>query len=511
MKPRRHLSVTNRTAQTLTATLIAGLFSVVAPDTACASADGAGGGRQSPSVASVTLSPSQIPGGSGNASTGTVTLSAPAPDGGVVVILTSSNIELAATLPSITVPAGQTSATFEVGTNPGYRRYSNLAFNVTISATAGTTRSATLNVTAQPRPPDFNSGSTAGANTQWEGLMCGGLAPIGGEQGILYNCSPAGATGFGTCTFQQECALGCRRVPPNGGTFRDFCATSGPNPVAISRNYFTSGDRIPATIVSEAPAGQGVDQEVGEPGVRSFGSDGGFNAIDVPFANGGIVFPNGATTVPFEVATSYVPTIQFVAVDGFWFNESIPPLLITNGRAGQVWLAMVPPDPAPAVALPTLATYSISGLNPIVGGEQTFAGVHLSGLSRAGGPTITMTSSHPAIVPSKTFVAPQSENLFGFQAFFETNPTSTDTDVTVTFSDGRYSFSDVLTVRASPPPAVFAAVSVSPSSVVGGNPATGTVRLSAPQSTATVVQVSIIDTAPATLTANTPQFPQSSR
>jgi hypothetical protein len=464
-------------------------------------------GAQGNAIASLTLSPSTIAGGTGNTSTGTVTLSAPAPAGGAIVTLTSANIELAATLPSITVPAGQTSATFSVGTNGGYRRYSHLSFTVTISATHVTTRSAVLTVTAQPRPPDFNSGSTAGANTQWEGLMCGGLPPIGGEQGILYACSAPEASGFGSCTFHQECALGCRRVPPNGSTFRDFCAVSGPNPVSISRNFIVSGDRVSGTIVSEAPAGQGVDQEVGEPGSRSIEG----NASHFPHSSGGIVFPDGATTVPFEVATSYVPSTQFVAVDGFWFNESIPPLLIANGRAGQVWLAMVPPDPPPAVALPTLGDFFISGLNPIVGGESTFGQVDLSGLSRAGGPTLTLTSSHPDIVPSTTVVAPVSENLFGFQLFFETNPTSTDTDVTVTVSDGRYSFSDVLTVRAEPPPPVLQSVSVNPTSVVGGTAATGTVRLSAPQSGPTVVQVSIIDTAPASLPSNDLPCPSSSR
>jgi hypothetical protein len=473
-------------------------------------ADGLGGQRiaaQANGIVSLTLSPATIAGGSGDAATGTVTLSAPAPSGGAMVALASSNIELAATLPSVTVPEGQTSAAFIVGTNAGYRRYSNLSFSVTISATYITSRSAILTVTAQPRPPDFNSGSTAGANTQWDGLMCGGLAPIGGEQGILYECSPADASGFGRCTFRQECALGCRRVPPNGSTYRDFCATTGPNPVAISRNYIISGDRVAGSIVSEAPAGRGVDQEVGEPGSRSIEG----NASHFPHSSGGIVFPDGATTVPFEVATSYVPTIQFVAVDSFWFNESIPPLLITNGRAGQVWLAMVPPDPPPAVALPTLGDFFISGLNPIVGGETTFGQVDLSGLSRAGGPTLTLTTSHPDIVPSKTIVAPVSENLFGFQAFFETNPTSVDTDVTVTVSDGRYSFSDVLTVRAAPPPPVLDSISVNPTSVVGGSSATGTVRLSAPESGPTVVQLSIIDTAPASLPSNDPPCPSSSR
>jgi hypothetical protein len=421
--------------------------------------------------------------------------------------VTSSNVALAATLPTVTVPAGQTTATFDVVTNAGYRRYSGLPFSVTITATHVTSRSAVLNVTAQPRPADFNSGSTAGANTQWQGLMCGGLAPIGGEQGILYSCSPPDASGFGSCTFHQECSLGCRRVPPNGSSFNDFCATSGPQSVAISRNYIVSGDRVSGTIVSEAPPGQGVHREVGEPGARSIAG----NALHFPHSSGGIVFPDGTTSVPFEVATSYVPTTEFVAVEAFWFNASIPPLLITNGRAGQVWLAMVPPDPPPAVATPTLGDFFISGSTSVIGGESTFGQVDLSGLSRAGGPTFRLTSSHPDIVPFKTFTAPASDRFFGFQAFFETTPTATDTEVTVTLSDGRYSFSDVVTVRAAPPPPVLESVSVNPTSVVGGTSATGTVRLSAPQSGATVVQVSIIDGAPASLPSNDPPCPPSSR
>ena len=460
---------------------------------------------QTPS--SVTCSPSVIAGGSGNSSTCTVTLGGAAPAGGTAVTLGSSLIELAASVPRVTVPAGQTTATFAVGTNPQYRLYSGLGFTVTISAAAnGTTRTTTISVTAPPRPADFTSGSQAGSNTQWDGLMCGGIAPIGGFHGILYSCSPAQGTGFGTCTFQQECTLGCRRVPPSGTTFHDFCATAGPNAVSLSRTSIVSGDRVPASIVLEAPAGNAVDQEVGNLATR----DVNFNSSSFPH-DGGIVFPDGTTSVSFNVATSYVPAVGFVDVTGFWFNASIPPFLITNGRAGHAWLVMVPPDPAPSVALPTLGDFFISGLNPITGGDSTFGQVDLSGLSRAGGPTLTLTSSHPTIVPSKTFVAPVSENLFGFQGFFDTNPVSTDTNVTVTLSDGRYSFSDVLTVRAPPPPPVFSGMSVSPSSVVGGNSAIGTVTLSAPQNSATVVKVSIIDTAPASLPANNPPCPPSSR
>ena len=179
-------------------------------------------------ASSLTCSPSIIAGGSGDSATCTVTLSSPAPAGGTVVTLASSLIELAASVPTITVPAGQSTATFTVTTNAQYRPYSGLGFDATITASAnGTTRSATVSVTAQPKPADFSSGAQAGSQAQWDGLMCGGIAPIGGEHGILYSCSPPQGTGFGTCTFQQECSLGCRRVPPAGTTFNDFCATSG--------------------------------------------------------------------------------------------------------------------------------------------------------------------------------------------------------------------------------------------------------------------------------------------
>lgn len=437
------------------------------------------------SVASLACNPSTIAGGSGGSATCTVTLNAAAPTGGATVTLTSSLIELAASAPSVTVPAGQTSASFTVATNPGYRAYSGLAFSPVISASAnGTTQSATLTVTAQTPPADFNSGSQAGSSVQWQGLMCGGIAPIGGEPGILYSCSSASGTGFGTCTFRQECSIGCRRVPPNGGTFNDFCATTGPNPVALSRNYVPSGDRVPATIVLEAPAGAGAAQEQAVPRII----DPNFNSASFP--QNGISVPTGAVSADFAVATSFVPAIQFVDVGGFWFNDAIPPFLITNGRSGQAWLVMLPPDPAPSVALPTLGNFHITGNNPVTGGQQTIGQVDLSGLSRAGGPTITITSSHPDIVPTTSVVAPATQQVFGFQVFLSTNPPAADTDVTLTATDGHFSFGDVLRVLKPPPPPVLAGVSVNPSSVVGGNPSTGTVTLSAPQSGATVVSLS---------------------
>ena len=172
-------------------------------------------------VASLTLNPTTIAGGSGGTSIGTITLNAPAPTGGVVVAITSSNTELAASEATLTVPAGATTATFVVGTNANYRRYSGLAFSVTVTASHGTTsQSATLDVTAQPRP-----GTLSSFDVQNRGQMCFGVGvrPTGsghqlefGSAGNLFECvppsSPIGQDG--TCTFRQECALGCELRAP---------------------------------------------------------------------------------------------------------------------------------------------------------------------------------------------------------------------------------------------------------------------------------------------------------
>ena len=98
-------------------------------------------------LSSVSLSPSSAPGGSTGSAT--VTLTAPAPSGGAVVSLSSSN-PAAATVPaSLTVPAGVTSAT----TSSVATSAVSSTTTTVISATHnGITRTATLTVTA-PTPP----------------------------------------------------------------------------------------------------------------------------------------------------------------------------------------------------------------------------------------------------------------------------------------------------------------------------------------------------------------------
>src|SRR5260370_327296 len=92
-------------------------------------------------LSSVTLNPVSVTGG--NPSTGTVTLSGPAPSGGAVVSLTSNNTAAATVPATVTVPAGASSATFTVSTSAVAASTS-----VTISGSYGSgTQTASLTVT----------------------------------------------------------------------------------------------------------------------------------------------------------------------------------------------------------------------------------------------------------------------------------------------------------------------------------------------------------------------------
>src|SRR5258708_6776776 len=94
-----------------------------------------------PTLSSLTLNPTSVIGGT-QSSTGTVTLSGPAPSGGAQVTLASNN-GAASVSSSVTVPAGGTSATFTVRTSVVV-----VSTSVTISASYNsTTQTATLSVT----------------------------------------------------------------------------------------------------------------------------------------------------------------------------------------------------------------------------------------------------------------------------------------------------------------------------------------------------------------------------
>ena len=98
-----------------------------------------------PSLTSLSLNPSTVTGGA--SLVGNVTLSAPAPQGGAIVSLTSSEVALATVPATVTIPVGATSASFTASTSA---TSSSTVVNISASY-SGVTRTSPLTVTPSPQ------------------------------------------------------------------------------------------------------------------------------------------------------------------------------------------------------------------------------------------------------------------------------------------------------------------------------------------------------------------------
>jgi hypothetical protein len=421
-------------------------------------------------VASLDLNPSTIVGGSGDSAVATVTLDAPAPAGGLTLDLTSSITALAASTPSLVVPAGATSATFVVGTNSEYRPFSGRAFDVTISARSGadgTTASALLHVTAQPIPGPFTGGTHSADQQARDGNICGGAFGSGNADagGVLFRCDfPAGG-GFSICRFLEECVFGCQETVNTitiGSplTVADTCR-SGPVPLTFDPQLVVGGGTSNGTLHIGAPATQFAEAQV---------------SSNPPMVSplGNFPIPEGATTAPFTVSTREVAIPTFLPLHMMLWQDS-------RFRFAADFVTIVPAPGAPAPAGP-LAVFSLS-LRPetVVGGISAFvvATVSLTGNAPSGGAVVTLSSSDPAVATlpaSVTVPAGRSNAAVAVTAFRVTTPTP----VELTATYGGVSRSATLTVVPIPPPVNLVTIQLDPAGVAGGGSSTGTVVIDPP-------------------------------
>jgi hypothetical protein len=266
------------------------------------------------SLSSVTLNPTSVIGGA-QSSTGTVTLSGPAPAGGAQVALSSSST--AASVPSsVTVPAGASRVTFTVSTSAV-----NSSTPVTITASfAGATNSSLLTVTAQPNyilsatPSSLSiTQGTSGTSTVTIAPQNGlsgsvNLSAPGLPSGVSASFSPNPATTTSTLTLAASSAAttGTVTVTITGtsGTLTHtttitLTVTPPPLPTVSSltldpTSVIGGTQSSTGTVTLSGPAPAGGAQ------VLLSSSNG---AASVPSS---VTVPAGATSATFTVNTSIV-------------------------------------------------------------------------------------------------------------------------------------------------------------------------------------------------------------
>jgi FG-GAP-like repeat len=147
----------------------------------------------------------------------------------------------------------------------------------------------------------------------------------------------------------------------------------------------------------------------------------------------------------------------------------------------------------------TLSSVTLNPIN-VVGGNTSQGTAFLTGAAPAGGAVVTLsTSSSVATVPG-TVTVPAGASSATFAV--STTSVTASTSATITGAFGGVTRSATLTVTPPPPPIGPASLSISPATVEGGNPVTGTVFLSgAAPADGLVVSLSSSNTAAATVPA----------
>jgi len=261
---------------------------------------------QPAALSSISLSPGTVTGG--NSAVGMVTLSGAAATGGQVIKLSGSNP--AASVPtSITVPAGQTQASFTITTSTVSAQKS-----VTISATAGgITKVATL-IIALPTLSSvtLNPVTLVGGSTSSGFVTVSGAAPVGGMK-VTLNSSSSSVTLPGSVVIPagnssvafvvQSAAVASQKVVTvtaklSGGSKTASLTVNPPplsalnlNPTAVTGGKTSTGT---ISIATAAPAGGLV-----------IGLTSSLSSVAVPRS---VTVPTGKTSTTFTIRTKAVRT-----------------------------------------------------------------------------------------------------------------------------------------------------------------------------------------------------------
>ncbi len=447
--------VTTPTPVTLTATL----------NSASASAQFT---LQPPSLKSLTISPATISGGA--QPQGIVMLNGQAPAGGALVSL-SSNSPMVSPPASVTVAPGSFSASFPIPT-------SGVTTNTTATVTAtynGASSQAQVTLTAQQPPTSLTLSPTSTSGT-------------GGSFATVTIASPSSTDEV----LQVASSNPSVAAVPNGVTIPAGSTTGG-------FNIFTNSVSV-QTVVTISVSGGGVTKTASltiNPEAAPPPPTPTAPSLLSPASNARVAQPITFDWSNVSGATDYELQIDDSS------NFTAPLTLSQRVSASQATVTGLPADRLfwrvrafnsagvagpfsasrrfTAQAAPTTTPVSLSAVSvsptSVVGGTTSQGTVTLTGTAPSGGAVVTLSSANTVVtVPaSVTVAAGASSAIFNVN----TSAVAANTAVTITATYAGVSRTTTLTVTpaSTTTPASLSAVSVSPTSVVGGTTSQGTVRL----------------------------------
>jgi hypothetical protein len=360
-----------------------------------------------------------------------VNLSGPAPTGGVVVTVTSSNPAVAPLVtPTVTIPAGQTSGAFAfrtVATQSGTP--------VTFTATGNGRTVTSLPIMVGPvslTGMTLESTIVAGGfNTTMNKVMLSGPAPAEGVTMTLSSTNP-GAKVPATLFF------------PAGFTSQVFTITTSPvtsNVIAKITVTHSSGTR--AADVTIAPLQLNTLVHVTNP-TLSGGSTSIIKAVLTGAAPVGGTVVSLASSNPTVAPVPATLTIPAGRVDNSFYVftrpvSAVTPVTITATALGS--------SKSTVLTLNPIQLYVLTPLPAVVrSGQVSTLNIVLDGLAPAGGVTVTLTSSNNLLapVPAQVVVPAGLQNTI---ALVRAGAVTAPTTVTLTAKAGTVTKTATLTIN----------------------------------------------------------------
>ena len=391
---------------------------------------------------SLALSPQYLVGG--QPSTGTITLAAPAPSGGITVALKSSVTAVATVPPTVVVPEGQTTASFPIST-----KLVTVDTNSTITAIFGTT-TLTNSLIVQPL---------------LAGLLVSPISLIGGGTftGVVTLNAPAPSGGVVVYLSSANSVVTTPvsvNVPQGATVSSQFALTSSPVTVqtvaAISATYAGAKKTISVTVkpltlvltLSPTAVIGGASTTANKITLNGAAPS---DVVVSLSANDASVTPPPSVTVPagqtvsplFTIATSAVPSARIVAIAA------------SNG--GAMTSANLTVNPITPLSV-TLSPTSLIG-----GSSSTLNKVTLNAPAPPGDAIVALSSNDASVtVPASVTVTAGSTVSAAFA--ITTSVVAAQKVVPISGTYNGVVKSANLTVN----PLIPLLVSLSPTSVVGG-------------------------------------------
>jgi hypothetical protein len=397
---------------------------------------------------SLTLNPASVNGG--KSSTGQITLSSPAPSGGTVFSLSSSNTSVATVPASVTVAAGSIGAVFQVSTMTTAN-----STTVTISAAnSGVTQTASLTVTPQPPPGPIsfsltlNPTSVNGGSPSTGQITLSSPAPNGGAIFSLSSSDTSVATVPASVTVAAGSIGAVFQVPT--------MTTANSTTVTISASNSGLTQTAPLTVTPQPPPGPiSFSLTLSPTSVNGGNPSTGQITLSSPAPSGGIVFSlsssnTSVATVPASVTVAAGSTGAAFQVSTMTTANSAG-VTISAANSGVTQTAPLTVTPQPPSG-PTLTSLT---LNPktLVGPTPSIGTVTLSGPAPNGGVLVSLSSSNPGVVtvPASVTIS-QGATSTSFTANTSIVTASNPVTITIAASYAGVTQPSQLTVMPPPPP-----------------------------------------------------------